>query len=595
MDGLPQPPQPPPPPPPGGGKDGLAPDGFGSGFQPQGNGGFGGGPEGGFGYGSQGGFPQAYPPANYVPGDMSYGGGFGAPPPPPQGAGYGGYPGGYDMYQQGFQQPPPVANYGGSFSSFDAGRGRDLDGRDRDSGRDGGRGYDGGRSDRGADRGSDRGDRGRRDYDRPVGDRGTRDYDRGGRDYDRGDRGDRGRGFDDRAADRRGDSGKGYDFGKGGYGRGMPLPEPVELQLKNLPLDATEPALRSLFGQKGLTFDTVEFYVTAKMTVSSQAQAEKVIQGFHMYQIAGRSIECVQVRELNAGVMAGYRALAIGPPRWEPTSESAEGAKPQRTAFGTRIGYIHYNNVLRKGAMLVLHDRRLDGTAAGRHLVQEVEEEEEEEGAKEAVVDNAAVTPLATREAVPVGLNSQAGAAAVVEAAGAAMMAGHEAFGSVLRYDEEKGFGFIKPDRGSEDVFVHFSNLPREYQRNGTQVLQTGDRVIFDQEIDQKKGKPCAKNVQIEGSGGGGGGPGRGGGGYGGGGGGPGPGRSQGTVSNWDGEKGFGFIKPDSGDKDLFVHFSSLPRNYQRGGDSTLRQGDRVTFVEAFDDAKGKSCAKNVQ
>lgn len=81
----------------------------------------------------------------------------------------------------------------------------------------------------------------------------------------------------------------------------MPLPEPVELQLKNLPLDATEPALRSLFGQKGLTFDTVEFYVTAKMTVSSQAQAEKVIQGFHMYQIAGRSIECVQVRDPRAG------------------------------------------------------------------------------------------------------------------------------------------------------------------------------------------------------------------------------------------------------------------------------------------------------
>ena len=206
----------------------LAPDGFGSGFQPQGNGGFGGGPEGGFGYGSQGGFPQAYPQPNYVPGDVSYGGGFGAPPPPPQGAGYGGYPGGYDMYQQGFQQPPPVANYGGSFSSFDAGRGRDFDGRDRDSGRDGGRdggrGYDGGRGDRGADRGSDRGDRGRRDFDRPGGDRGGRDYDRGGRDYDRGDRGDRGRGFDDRAADRR-DSGKGYDFGKGGYGPALSIAE----------------------------------------------------------------------------------------------------------------------------------------------------------------------------------------------------------------------------------------------------------------------------------------------------------------------------------------------------------------------------------
>lgn len=331
----------------------------------------------------------------------------------------------------------------------------------------------------------------------------------------------------------------------------MPLPEPVELQLKNLPLDATEPALRSLFGQKGLTFDSVEFYVTAKMTVSSQAQAEKVIQGFHMYQIAGRSIECVQVKDPGSGSRprSRRRERSRSAPRRDPRSPRPE-IRRDRSRTPPRAGG--------------------GGGGGGR------ERSRSRQRRGDTFSDKGG------------GRGGGGGGCGGGRDDGRAR-------GSVLRYDEEKGFGFIKPDRGSEDVFVHFSNLPREYQRNGTQVLQTGDRVIFDQEIDQKKGKPCAKNVQIEGGGGGGGGPGRGGGGYGGGGGGPGPGRSQGTVSNWDGEKGFGFIKPDSGDKDLFVHFSSLPRNYQRGGDSTLRQGDRVTFVEAFDDAKGKSCAKNVQ
>eukprot|EP00438_Fugacium_kawagutii_P019287 Skav217190 [mRNA] locus=scaffold557:65483:69174:+ [translate_table: standard] len=153
--------------------------------------------------------------------------------------------------------------------------------------------------------------------------------------------------------------------------------------------------------------------------------------------------------------------------------------------------------------------------------------------------------------------------------------------GAILKYDEEKGFGFIKPDRGNEDIFVHFSSLPREYQRGGGSVLQPGDRVIFDNEMDPKKGKPCAKNVQIEGGGGGGYGAPRGGGGGGG-------GRAQGSVSNWDGEKGFGFIAPDGGDKDLFVHFSSLPRSYQRGGEFTLAAGDRVSFDIEFDERKGR-------
>ncbi|CAJ1459925.1 unnamed protein product, partial [Effrenium voratum] len=84
------------------------------------------------------------------------------------------------------------------------------------------------------------------------------------------------------------EAGKGFDAG---FGRGMPLPEPVEVLMKGLPMDASEPALRSLFHQKGLSFDSVEFQVTAALKVSGQATADQVIQAFHMYQIAGKALE----------------------------------------------------------------------------------------------------------------------------------------------------------------------------------------------------------------------------------------------------------------------------------------------------------------
>mmetsp|Transcript_2635 Transcript_2635/g.6175 ORF Transcript_2635/g.6175 Transcript_2635/m.6175 type:complete len:220 (+) Transcript_2635:111-770(+) len=62
-----------------------------------------------------------------------------------------------------------------------------------------------------------------------------------------------------------------------------------------------------------------------------------------------------------------------------------------------------------------------------------------------------------------------------------------------------------------------------------------------------------------------------------------------GTIKNWNDEKGFGFIGPDDGGEDLFVHSSGLV-----GGAKGLGKGDRVRFTPEFDDRKGKMRASNV-
>jgi len=95
--------------------------------------------------------------------------------------------------------------------------------------------------------------------------------------------------------------------------------------------------------------------------------------------------------------------------------------------------------------------------------------------------------------------------------------------GTVKSYFGDKGFGFITPDDGSDDVFVHFSNLEME----GFKSLGQGEEVEFEPYYDASKGKTSAVNVtgpggaQLHGDGssgkGGGGGKGKGGGGYGGG------------------------------------------------------------------------------
>jgi CspA family cold shock protein len=60
-----------------------------------------------------------------------------------------------------------------------------------------------------------------------------------------------------------------------------------------------------------------------------------------------------------------------------------------------------------------------------------------------------------------------------------------------------------------------------------------------------------------------------------------------GTVKFFNNDKGFGFITPENGGQDVFVHVSAL-----RG--DTLREGDRVSYELGQDRKTGKSKAENV-
>ncbi|UCG46285.1 MAG: cold-shock protein [Phycisphaerales bacterium] len=62
--------------------------------------------------------------------------------------------------------------------------------------------------------------------------------------------------------------------------------------------------------------------------------------------------------------------------------------------------------------------------------------------------------------------------------------------GTVKWFNEKKGFGFITPDTGGEDVFVHHS----EVKMSGYAGLTEGQKVEFDMGQGQKD-RPCATNV----------------------------------------------------------------------------------------------------
>lgn len=62
-----------------------------------------------------------------------------------------------------------------------------------------------------------------------------------------------------------------------------------------------------------------------------------------------------------------------------------------------------------------------------------------------------------------------------------------------------------------------------------------------------------------------------------------------GTVKWFDPAKGFGFIQPESGDKDVFVHISAV----QAAGMDTLSEGQRVSYDIVTE--RGRSAAGNLQ
>merc|ERR1712070_874368 len=74
--------------------------------------------------------------------------------------------------------------------------------------------------------------------------------------------------------------------------------------------------------------------------------------------------------------------------------------------------------------------------------------------------------------------------------------------GTIKKFFQDKGFGFITPDDGSEDVFAHIKECP------DLESAQQGDAVTYDTKWDDRKGKYNATNLSVSGGGGGGGGKG---------------------------------------------------------------------------------------
>ena len=64
-----------------------------------------------------------------------------------------------------------------------------------------------------------------------------------------------------------------------------------------------------------------------------------------------------------------------------------------------------------------------------------------------------------------------------------------------------------------------------------------------------------------------------------------------GTVKWFNGQKGFGFIQPDDGGNDVFVHISAV----ERAGLSHLNEGQKVSFEVKTDPKRGKSSAENLR
>ena len=65
--------------------------------------------------------------------------------------------------------------------------------------------------------------------------------------------------------------------------------------------------------------------------------------------------------------------------------------------------------------------------------------------------------------------------------------------GTVKWFNTQKGFGFIAPDDGGKDAFVHISAV----EKSGTGELREGQKVDFELVSDHKSGKMSADNLKV--------------------------------------------------------------------------------------------------
>lgn len=162
--------------------------------------------------------------------------------------------------------------------------------------------------------------------------------------------------------------------------------------------------------------------------------------------------------------------------------------------------------------------------------------------------------------------------------------------GTVKFFNTAKGFGFISPDAGGVDVFVHISAV----HQAGLDGIDEGDQVEYELEQDRRSGKVTAVGLvvtgrtavssrrsapvrpdraaraepfsrQVVGSG-------------------------QGTVKWFDPVRGFGFITPGEGGLDLFVHVSAV----ERAGLPGLKEGQPIAY-DLEPSRNGKTSAINLR
>ncbi|RVU19036.1 cold-shock protein [Methylobacterium oryzihabitans] len=64
--------------------------------------------------------------------------------------------------------------------------------------------------------------------------------------------------------------------------------------------------------------------------------------------------------------------------------------------------------------------------------------------------------------------------------------------GTVKWFNDQKGYGFIQPDNGGKDVFVHISAV----ERAGLRGLVEGQKISYEMQTDKRSGKVSAGNLQ---------------------------------------------------------------------------------------------------
>ena len=67
------------------------------------------------------------------------------------------------------------------------------------------------------------------------------------------------------------------------------------------------------------------------------------------------------------------------------------------------------------------------------------------------------------------------------------------ASGTVKWFNAQKGYGFIQPDDGGNDVFVHISAV----ERAGLSGLAEGQKLSYEVKVDAKRGKSSAENLRV--------------------------------------------------------------------------------------------------